>query len=419
MAVEKTARAYLEHALERELGKAKSLTDAADARGQSLTDVERKGLEEILSKAADYKSQIKLEVDAEDTRKLIEEMGAGLNQEGESAPATAKTIGAAFVQSKAYKAVKERGFRGNWGTGPIEVGEKVDSMTGVVSEVNTGEVGGSQFLPQRVAGVVAPVEYALRINDLLLQGETTQNSIMVVKETVTQIGSGSGFTPGELKTGEGQTKPGSYIEFDTVTVPVVKLATFLPVADEFLEDEAGLRDYIDGRMRTFVRRSEEDKLLNGSGGDFAGLLTNAGAAVAADVAGDNLFDAILAGIVSVRVDGGAEPDSCVMNATTWGKLQALKAISGAGGYFSGGPYATRANPWGLREVISESITTDEVLVGAFGTEAQVWRRGGLTLDASNSHADFFARNMTAIRAEERLTLAVYRDEAFVVCTAGS
>jgi hypothetical protein len=36
------------------------------------------------------------------------------------------------------------------------------------------------------------------------------------------------------------------------------------------------------------------------------------------------------------------------------------------------------------------------------------------VSASNSHSDFFKKNLTAIRAEERVALTVYRPEAFTV-----
>lgn len=54
------------------------------------------------------------------------------------------------------------------------------------------------------------------------------------------------------------------------------------------------------------------------------------------------------------------------------------------------------------------------LVGSFGQGAQVFRRGGVTVEASNSHASLFLTNQVAIRAEERLGLAVYRPSAFTV-----
>lgn len=47
-------------------------------------------------------------------------------------------------------------------------------------------------------------------------------------------------------------------------------------------------------------------------------------------------------------------------------------------------------------------------------QAQVFRKSGITVEASNSHSDYFQKNKTAIRAEERLALAVYAPGAFGV-----
>ena len=46
----------------------------------------------------------------------------------------------------------------------------------------------------------------------------------------------------------------------------------------------------------------------------------------------------------------------------------------------------------------------------------LFRKGGLRLEASNSHADFFTRNLTAIRAESRLVLGIRRPAAFGTAT---
>jgi hypothetical protein len=38
------------------------------------------------------------------------------------------------------------------------------------------------------------------------------------------------------------------------------------------------------------------------------------------------------------------------------------------------------------------------------------------VEASNSHADYFQKDMTALRAEQRAALAVYRPAGFVKVT---
>ena len=44
----------------------------------------------------------------------------------------------------------------------------------------------------------------------------------------------------------------------------------------------------------------------------------------------------------------------------------------------------------------------------------MFRRGGVTVEATNAHSDYFVKNLLALRAEERLALACYRPAAFTV-----
>jgi HK97 family phage major capsid protein len=62
------------------------------------------------------------------------------------------------------------------------------------------------------------------------------------------------------------------------------------------------------------------------------------------------------------------------------------------------------------------MTVGSALVGSFGQGAAIYRRGGLRVEATNSHGTFFASNITAIRCEERLALALYRPTAFTCVT---
>jgi hypothetical protein len=55
--------------------------------------------------------------------------------------------------------------------------------------------------------------------------------------------------------------------------------------------------------------------------------------------------------------------------------------------------------------------------GSFRRTGILFRKGGLRVEASNQHADFFTRNLTAIRAESRLVLGIRRPAAFGTATA--
>jgi HK97 family phage major capsid protein len=66
--------------------------------------------------------------------------------------------------------------------------------------------------------------------------------------------------------------------------------------------------------------------------------------------------------------------------------------------------------------VTPAIAAGTVLVGAFNSAAQLFRKGGVQVDSTNSNEDDFKYNRVALRAEERILLAVYRPTAFVKVT---
>jgi len=295
----------------------------------------------------------------------------------------------------------------------------VDGSDAVLSEGSdaadniTSGPGGSLPQPDVRPGIQAPGFQRLTVADLLASGSTSSNVVRYLRESATTNGAGSVH--------EGASKPASAFTFEAVSDQVVKIATFLPISEEMLEDVPQLRSYLDTRLRQLVGIEEEDELLNGTGAgdDINGLLNRVTQSIdKANYA--NLFDAIAAARMLVQTVGFAEPDGIIINPHDAFDLDVAKAVAGTGAYFSGGPYSQAADtPWGLRMVRTTAIAPGSVLVGAFGTQAQVFRRGGLSVDASNSHSDYFRRNLVAIRAEERLALAVYRINAFCEITNAS
>ena len=83
-------------------------------------------------------------------------------------------------------------------------------------------------------------------------------------------------------------------------------------------------------------------------------------------------------------------------------------------YFGGGPFGAQNVPnlWGIPVCVTTAVTASQIIVGAFKTCGSVVQKGGVAVEATNTDADDFQKNLMTIRAEERLALAVRRPAGF-------
>jgi HK97 family phage major capsid protein len=384
--------------------------DAEDEE-RELTDEEKATRETLRGEITTLKERAaalegEIEVDDE-----IETLARGLAGDGETREKAkrqeAGTLGEQFIQSEGYRKLVDDGMTGKWSTGDVELRPAAANFfegTGA-----SPGVGGALVPDDRRPGVLPILFERLTVADLLASGQTTSNLVRYVEETVAD-GSAVGTVA------EGADKPEVALELDLVDEPVRKIAAFLPVSDEMLEDGPQIRSYLDARLGLFVRIEEEAQLLNGggTGTDLDGLVGRIPAEnedIASDADNVNAADHIFAAITVAR-RSYLDVDGIVVNPDDWAAITLLK--DGDGRYLGQGPFGGQQGEslWGKRVVVTEAQTAGTALVGAFGTAAQVFRRGGLTVEASNSHSDYFRKNLTAVRAEERLALAVYRPQAF-------
>jgi HK97 family phage major capsid protein len=336
-----------------------------------------------------------------------EELGARSEEQGRQ---NLKSIGTQFVESDGYKNLIKSGLKGNWSTGQIEI--KTTLSEGTVASPGPGN--SPVAIPTLLPGIVDIRFQPLVVADLFAQGTTETPLIRYLVETVA--------TNAAAATSEGAAYPESALAFDKVDEPLKKIATFLPITDEMLEDWGQAQSYIDGRLKLFVSLTEQGELLTGSGTDphLKGLLNRSGLATAIPQAGnggsipasDNAMDAIYRQITQIRITSFLEPDSVVIDPVGWEDI--LLSKNSQGFYYAQGPFASAQDPmlWGKKVVATPAMPATTAVVGAFKQAAQLFRKGGITVEASNSHVDFFQKGLVAIRAEERLALAVYRPGAF-------
>lgn len=333
-------------------------------------------------------------------------------------PVVAKSIGQQVIESANYKtALGNKG--GRFTTGGIDIKATFGGAAGGVGLL------APQYQLQNPTNILFR---RLTVADLMPQGslDAGARSLVYAKEST--------VTNAAAAVAEGALKPASDLNIVQVTENLTKVATTLKVTDEMLQDSAATQSYIDARLTLFVRLGEEDQLLNGSGvtPNMTGLNNRSGLQAAQAKATDTATDAIFKEITKIRANAFLEPDAIVLHPTDWQGLRLLK--DGQGQYYAGGPfsygpygnggYATGPTSnvdggqtlWGLKVVVTPAQLLGTALVGSFGMAAQVFRKGGITVEMTNSNEDDFLRNLVAMRAEERLLLAVYRPGGFGTIT---
>ena len=126
---------------------------------------------------------------------------------------------------------------------------------------------------------------------------------------------------------------------------------------------------------------------------------------------DSISDAILRGLNLVRTGGLVEPDAIIMNSADY-ENAALEKTEGSGEYIHGSPNdSTTPTLWGKRVILSPVLTAGTALVGSFATGCAIYDRETPRVDFTDG-GDLFTKNQLVFRGEERLTLAIYRPDAF-------
>jgi HK97 family phage major capsid protein len=330
--------------------------------------------------------------------------------------------GDVFVKSAEYKRFRGADSRGqSWSTGPVEVAPYAPAlqMKGTLLESTAGGPGGGLVPPGYQPGIVSKLFEPLSVSQLFGSSQTPSSQMRyVVEGTATNAAAG---------VAEGAAKPESTLHYSETTEAIRKIATVLPISEELWEDAPSIQAYLNERLSLFVRIEEERQLLRGAGGgsnELVGIIGRSGVNTYNTGADDNVTG-LAKVIANTRGSANVMPDAVVMHPTNWLNTRLLRDGAGgtAGNFYGAGPFGASGNNaggaalfgqalWDMPVALSTVVGLGTALVGNFGQSAHIWRRGGLSVDASNSHSDFYVKNLLMLRAEERIGLGVYRPVSF-------
>jgi HK97 family phage major capsid protein len=334
--------------------------------------------------------------------------------------------GDAFIKSEGWKSISDPSHRGqSWTTGAVDVGFSMTTggmKAGTLLEGAGGQGAGFVSVPSVVPGVVTKLFEQPRVSDAFSQTTTDSPTVRyMIEGTATSAAAG---------VAEGGTKPASDIAVSTVDEPVKKIATVLTISDEMAEDAPSIQAYLNSRLGLFVAIEEDRQLLRGAGtNELVGLVGRSGVNTYTRLGTDDNATSLARVLANTAGSANLYPDTIILHPQQWLTTRLLRDGTGgtAGQFLGGGPFTGAygnggaadsglfgMSLWNTRVVVSSVVGPGTAIVGNFTQAAQIHRRGGRTVEISNSHASYFQQDLLMLRCEQREALAVYRPAAFTV-----
>lgn len=386
---------------------AQEIAAKAKAEGRAFTPEEAKEVEGHIAKSDELQAQIKA---AEDTEALMAKAFAVPD---------GKPSSKAHPEGMAAKLAADPGY--------------VSAITGAKSrtrfsarteefeakDFSTGMPADSGLVQTQYGRVMENVLRRPTVASLLGSGTMSATTLTYYVQGPT---TGGFATVAEL--GE---KPTIDFGFEPEVETLTKLAGITKMSDESLEDVPYLTSVIQSQLLRLLAITEEDQLLNGdgTGTNLTGLLNRSGILTETSASADDDIDAIFRAMTNVELATQLPVDAVVINPLDYQELRLSRDANGqyyAGGPFTGaygnGSFGMNPGLWQQNTVVTSAIAQGTALVGSFATAGQVLRKGGVSVEMTNTDADDWRHNRVAIRAEERLMLAVYQPSAFCEVTLG-
>jgi HK97 family phage major capsid protein len=426
-------REKIRRALEEKRAEAKRLYAAFDearkaaaAEGADITNTESeafKRLEEAHKAYAAVEQEAKT---LEDRYVQVLDMESALEpKSAEAEPAggqagdrkRAPSAAEAFLTSDAYKDLVRSGAleidKARINMTPVKALDRAELKTLLTGASDTS--GGAFVVEDRQAGYVDIPRRPLVVADLVTVGDTDSDAVEYVE--LTSRTNAAAETPEATSTGDAAANaPESGLAFAVKIANVREITHYIPATRRALADAGQLRTIVDQELRDGILERLDSQLVvgDGTGENLRGILNTPGL-LSQLIGTDSLVDAIHKAITQVVLQNHV-PDAVLFHPTDWQTVRLSKDSNGQ--YLFGPPSQAGATTiWGYPVVLSQAVPAGTTLVGAFRRGATLWVRSGVTIAATDAHADWFIRRLVAVLASYRAAFAVQRPKAFCEVSA--
>lgn len=258
-----------------------------------------------------------------------------------------------------------------------------------------------------------PVDLPLRpltIRDVITILRTGSNLIEYVR--INSLTRAAKIVPEATSTTDDNAlKPEAGMSFEVIQEPVKTIAVLMPATRTILQDVPMLESMITNFLRTDIDLELEDEIISGSGGSehFTGLENTPNLTLQAFDT-DMLTTARKARTAAL-ITGRARSTGFLLNPYDWEELDLTKDAENR--YYFGGPLSMGTKMlWGLPVIESEVIPQGTFYTGDL-RQMVVWDRQDPTVYMTDSHKDYFARNILVFLYEGRWAFGVLRPPAIV------
>jgi HK97 family phage major capsid protein len=413
--------------------RAREIAEKADAENRSMTADEESDYRKAMGEARDRLDLLKVakadEAILTEARALAAEIGDSAVADVDATKDTAntlarvKSLGLTVVQSAEFKAAMAPfGSRvpekARFQTDPISVkglftGDSATSAGAFVTAEQTGILEALGRRPLTIRDVISVRRTGSDTVEYVVQTAHTNNAAPVAEAT-SSAAPESGAEAGPLvNAAGGGYKPEGSWAFERKTATVKTIAEWVPATKRALADAAQLEGLINDELRADIAEEEEDQILlgDGEGENLEGILETTG--IQTQAWSTDIFTTVRKALTKARVVGRVVPNAVALHPEEVEVIDLAREGAGTGQFLGAGPFALGPRTlWGLPIIETEAITPGRGLVGDF-SKAVLWDREQTTVTMTDSHADFFIRNMVAILAEERVAFGVVRPTAFV------